>query len=259
VSILQGRSAIVTGAATGIGRSIALCLAQHGARLVIGDIQAADETVRLAAENGARADFVPCDVTDEIAIRNFVEQAIRLCDGRIDILVNSAGINGECQLVQDMSLQRWERTLRVNLTGTMLVAREVIPIMIKRGTGRIVNVASNVARRGLPFRGDYVCSKWAVLGLTQTLALELAQHGIRVNAVCPGPVEGERIEDILRAHAAAERRTMAEVRQSWAAGSPMNRFIDPTEVADVVLFLCSDLSRAMTGQALNVTAGMLMT
>ena len=161
MSILQGRSAIVTGAATGIGRSIALCLAQHGARLVIGDIQAADETVRLAAESGPRADFVPCDVTDETAIRNFVEQAIRLCDGRIDILVNSAGINGECQLIdyvattvgEDASSQPHRHDARRS-RGHSDHDQAWCRSDSQRG--------SQCGTRGLPFRSDYVCSKWAV-------------------------------------------------------------------------------------------------
>jgi NAD(P)-dependent dehydrogenase (short-subunit alcohol dehydrogenase family) len=178
---------------------------------------------------------------------------------RVDILVNNAGINGDAQLVLDMPVAAWERTLRVNLTGTMLVVREIAPLMVAGGGGRIVNVASNVARRGLPFRGDYVASKWAVLGLTQTLALELVEHGIRVNAVCPGPVEGDRIEQVMEMHARAEGRTLADVRRAWSEDAPMKRLIEPEEVAAVVRFLVGDESSAMTGQALNVTGGFIMT
>jgi NAD(P)-dependent dehydrogenase (short-subunit alcohol dehydrogenase family) len=256
---LAGRTAVVTGAAAGIGRHIALRLAQEGARLVVGDIQAATATVDAIRAAGGVADYVACDVSDEDSVGAFAAQAREVCGGRIDILVNNAGINGDAQLVRDMPLASWEKTLRVNLTGTMLVTREIIPTMVDGGGGRIVNIASNVARRGLPLRADYVASKWGIVGLTQTLALELVEHGIRVNAVCPGPVEGDRIEQVMGMHAAAEGTTVADVRRVWAAEAPMKRLIEPDEVAAVVHFLVSDDSSAMTGQALNVTGGFIMT
>jgi NAD(P)-dependent dehydrogenase (short-subunit alcohol dehydrogenase family) len=256
---LAGRTAVVTGAAAGIGRSIALRLAQEGARLVVADVQDGAATVDAIRGAGGVAEYLACDVSDEDSVKAFAAQARERCGGRIDILVNNAGINGAAQLVRDMPLAAWEKTLSVNLTGMMLVTREIVPTMVAGGGGRIVNVASNVARRGLPFRADYVASKWGVLGLTQTLALELVEHGIRVNAVCPGPVEGDRIEQVMGMHASAEGRTAADVRRAWAEEAPMRRLIDADEVAAVVRFLVSDESSAMTGQALNVTGGFVMT
>jgi NAD(P)-dependent dehydrogenase (short-subunit alcohol dehydrogenase family) len=255
---LAGKTAIVTGAAAGIGRHIALRLAHEGATVLVADIQDGSATVDAIKEAGGVGAYLSCDVSNEKSVVAFGQQVREWAGGRVDILVNNAGINGDTQLVLDMPLASWEKTLRVNLTGTMLVTREVAPLMVKGG-GRIVNVASNVARRGLPFRADYVASKWAVLGLTQTLALELVQHGIRVNAVCPGPVEGDRIEQVMEAHATAEGRSRVEVRRAWAEEAPMKRLIEPDEVAAVVRFLVSDESSAMTGQALNVTGGFIMT
>jgi NAD(P)-dependent dehydrogenase (short-subunit alcohol dehydrogenase family) len=255
--MLQGQRAIVTGAAEGVGRHIALRLAREGARLALADVQPAEATADLVKKAGGTAAYIPCDIADEQSIRSCVDTAAALLGGRVDILVNNAGINGQVQLVQGMTLPSWERTLRVNLTGTMMVTREVAPLMIRQGGGRIVNVASNVAKRGLPYRADYVASKWALLGLTQTLALELVSHRIRVNAVCPGPVEGQRIEQVMQSHADAEGRTLAEIRQAWENDAPMKRFISPDEVAAVVCFLASGESSAMTGQALNVTGGLL--
>jgi NAD(P)-dependent dehydrogenase (short-subunit alcohol dehydrogenase family) len=255
---LLGKTAIVTGAAAGIGRHIALRLAQDGAQLLVADIQDGAATVDAVRAVGGQADYLKCDVSEESAVQAFAAQVRERTD-HVDILVNNAGINGEARLVLDMPLAAWERTLRVNLTGTMLVVREIAPLMISGGGGRIVNVASNVARRGLPFRGDYVASKWAVLGMTQTLALELVGHGIRVNAVCPGPVEGDRIEQVMEMHALAEGRTLADVRRAWSEEAPMKRLIEPDEVAAVVRFLVGDESSAMTGQALNVTGGFIMT
>jgi NAD(P)-dependent dehydrogenase (short-subunit alcohol dehydrogenase family) len=255
---LAGKTAIVTGAAAGIGRHIALRLAHEGATVLVADIQDGSATVDAIKEAGGVGAYLSCDVSNEKSVVAFGQQVREWAGGRVDILVNNAGINGDTQLVLDMPLASWEKTLRVNLTGTMLVTREVAPLMVEGG-GRIVNVASNVARRGLPFRADYVASKWAVLGLTQTLALELVQHGIRVNAVCPGPVEGDRIEQVMEAHATAEGRSRVEVRRAWAEEAPMKRLIEPDEVAAVVRFLVSDESSAMTGQALNVTGGFIMT
>src|SRR4051794_668993 len=209
---LKGMTAVVTGAAEGLGRQIALRLASEGAALVVADVNDATTTVESAREQGVPAEQVHCDVMSEISVQEGIAKARELLGGRVDILRNNAGINGHNFLVKHMPLDSWENTLRGNLTGTMLATRAVIPAMEDRG-GRIVNVASNVAKRGLPYRADYVASKWAILGLTQTLALELVGNNIRVNAVCPGPIEGARIEKVMQGHAEAEGRTLADVRR----------------------------------------------
>lgn len=249
---------VVTGAAAGLGRIIAEEFAKEGAHLVLVDCQPATETEKLVAKAGSRATTIRCDLTKESDVKAMGRKATELCDGKIDLLINNAGFNGKVNLIKDMKLADWDYTLRVNLTGTMLVCREIVPHMIRKKSGRILNVASNVARRGLPFRADYVCSKWALLGFTQTLALELVSHGIRVNAVCPGPVEGERIEQLVKMHADAEGMDFAAMHKAWE-NVPMQRFVKPQEVARVIKFLCSDDSSAMTGQALNITGGFIMT
>ena len=255
----KDRNVLITGAAEGVGRVIAVEMAREGGNILVADFQPANETIELIRDAGGAAGAIHCDVTREDAVISMVKEAAGRFDGNIDVLVNNAGFNGKAQLVKDMKLADWDYTLRVNLTGVMLVSREVIPHMINRRSGNIVMTASNVARRGLPYRADYVCSKWALLGLTQTLALELVDHGIRVNAVCPGPISGDRIEQIMEMHAEAEGNAVEAVRKGWADAAPMKRFIEPEEVARVVMFLASDASSAMTGQALNVTGGFLMT
>lgn len=254
----SGKTAVVTGASAGIGRTIARALAAEGARVVIVDQAAASEAVEEVRALAGAGDALMCDIRSEESVAAMADRVTDLLGGRLDVLVNNAGVNGRAQLVMDMPLDSWNHTLQVNLTGTMLVTRSLAPMMIARSSGSIVNIASNVSRRGLPYRADYVASKWALLGFTQTLALELAASNVRVNAVCPGPVNGDRIELILADHAAAENRTAESIRDEWQAASPMNRFIEPREVAEVVLFLASTQSSAMTGQALNVTAGQLM-
>ncbi|WP_206447885.1 SDR family NAD(P)-dependent oxidoreductase [Agrococcus sp. KRD186] len=251
------RNVLVTGAAAGVGRAIARTFASEGAHVVIADIQDAADTIQLIEAGGATVDQVRCDVSSEPSVRDAVAQAGRLLDGRIDVLVNNAGMNGHYHQVEDMPLSGWEQTLRINLTGTMLVTREVIPLLNGDGAA-IVNLSSNVGKRGLPYRGDYVASKWALVGLTQTLALELADRGVRVNAVCPGPVEGDRIEDVMRRHAGAEGVSLEGMRERWESEAPLGRFVTADEVAAVVQFLAGPASSAMTGQAINVTAGLVM-
>jgi 2-hydroxycyclohexanecarboxyl-CoA dehydrogenase len=253
------KNVIVTGAAAGLGRTIAHSFAKEGADIAILDFQSAEKTEALVKGEGRRCKTFLCDVRDEAAVAAAVAGAADFFAKRIEVLVNNAGFNGHYSLVKDMPLAHWRETLDINLTGTMLVTRAVLPLMISARSGCIVSTASNVARRGLPYRADYVCSKWALLGLTQTLALENVAYNIRVNAVCPGPIEGDRIEDVMAHHAEVEGKTIAEMRKIWSEAAPMNRFVTPQEVANAMMFLCSDESSAMTGQALNITGGFLMT
>ncbi len=252
------KNVLVTGAAAGLGRHIARAFAMEGADIAILDFQDASETARQVEGLERRCAIFRSDVRDEDGVKTAVAGAAEFFDGRIDVLVNNAGFNGHYSLIKDMPLAHWRETIDINLTGTMLVTRSVLPFMLDRRAGAIVTTASNVARRGLRYRADYVCSKWAILGFTQTLALEVASHNIRVNAVCPGPIEGDRIEDVMAQHAKIEGKTVAEVRREWEA-TPMNRFVEPREVAAAMVFLCSSEASAMTGQAINVTGGFIMT
>ena len=253
------KNVLVTGAATGVGRTVAQAFASEGADVAILDFQEADATVQEIKSLGRRCQAFRADVRDEGEVDSAIRGVSDFFGGRIDVLVNNAGFNGHYSLIKDMPLAHWRETLEINLTGTMLVTRTVLALMIARQSGAIVTTASNVARRGLPYRADYVCSKWALLGFTQTLALEVAAHKIRVNAVCPGPIEGDRIEDVMAHHAAVEGKSIAEIRRAWEVAAPMDRFVEGQEVAAVMLFLCSADASAMTGQALNVTGGFLMT
>jgi len=254
----ENQNVIVTGSSEGVGRTTPRSLRKEGARLVLVNRRPATETEKLVAEAGGNATSIICDISKEAEVKAMGGKAAEILGGKIDILINNAGFNGKASLVKDMKLEDWESTLRVNLTGTMLVCREIIPHMIKRKSGKILNMSSNVGRRGLPFRSDYVCSKWALLGFTQTLALELVEHNIRVNAVCPGPIEGDRIEQLVKMHADAEGKSFDAMHKAWES-VPMKRFSRPEEVANVIKFLCSNESSAMTGQSLNITCGFIMT
>lgn len=254
-----GKNVLITGAAAGLGRVIATSFAREGADIFILDrLEAADTCSEIAA-SGRRADWASCDVREEAQVVRGVGAAARFFDERIDVLINNAGFNGHYELVKDIDLDHWRETLDINLTGTMLVTRTVLPLMIARKQGVIGTTASNVSRRGLQRRADYVCAKWAILGLNQTIALEVASDNIRVNAVCPGPIKGDRIEDVMARTAQVEGRAVAEVRREWEEGAPMKRFVTAEEVTAALMFLCSDAASGMTGQALNVTGGFLMT
>ncbi|MGM9522734.1 MAG: SDR family NAD(P)-dependent oxidoreductase [Oscillospiraceae bacterium] len=248
---------VVTGAREGVGRQIAVSFAQEGGKLILvsrGEPVETMEEIRKAG--GTCLGFVQCDISVEEQVVAMAQKVRELSGGTVDVLINNAGFNGKAHLIENMPLADWEYTIKVNLTGTMLVCREMIPMMEKNG-GAIVNMASNTGRRGIPYRADYSASKWALRGFTMTLALELVDRNIRVNAVCPGPIDGERADQLVQMHAEAEHKTVDEVNAEWL-NVPMKRFMKPTEVADVVMFLASDASSAMTGQALNITGGMIM-
>jgi len=255
---LDGKNVVITGAARSVGQTVAKVFAEAGASILIVDYQPADATINIIKNVGGTAHYIQCDIRDEDQVIAMGKQVGEIYDARVDILINNAGYNGYYNLIKDMTLSEWEDTLRINLTGTMLVSREIIPHMIPHKAGNIVITASNVAKRGLPYRSDYVCSKWALLGFTQTLALELVDYGIRVNAICPGPITGDTIESIMEGHSKIEGRPMDAIRHDWTMAAPMKRFIEPEEVASVMKFLCTDSSSAMTGQALNITGGFLM-
>lgn len=258
MSRFKDQNLVITGAAAGLGASIAGTFAVDGCNVFILDKTYPREVVGQLKDKGVRADAIQCDVRDEEQVVAGVRKAAEFYDGKIDILVNNAGFNGYYQLCREADIEKWKDTFAINLFGTILVTREAIPYLEKSEAGRICNLASNVGKRGLPYRGDYVCTKWGMIGYTQTLALELADKGIRVNAVCPGPIEGERIEDVMNQHARVEGLEGAEVRKIWEEAAPLKRFAKPDEVAKVIKFLCSEDSSAMTGQALNVTCGFIM-
>jgi NAD(P)-dependent dehydrogenase (short-subunit alcohol dehydrogenase family) len=254
---LEGLVAIVTGGAQGIGAAIALAFAREGAAVAVADIQPATELAAQIEAEGGRIVSVRTDVTSEadmVALFLKVEELL----GPVDILVNNAAVGTPVTLIKEMVVEEWERTQRINVTGSMLGIREAFKHMFPRGRGNIVNIASNVAKRGLPHRSAYVSSKWALLGLTQTAALEAVDYGVRVNAICPGPVPTPHLDQVMNLHAEAEGITIEQMAEAWRVSAPMKRFIELDEVAAVAVFLASDESSAMTGQALNVTGGLVM-
>lgn len=256
---LDGRVALVTGGGTGIGRAIALLFANEGADVcVIGRRERPlASTAAEIREIGNRVLYLPTDIASAEGIRFSVTKTVEQL-GALDVLVNNASVVGQVGPVEDTDLDEWNKALAINLTGTMLCCRESIPFLRQSKAGAIVNVSSNVGRRGFPNRAPYVASKWAMQGLTQTLAHELGPDGIRVNAICPGPVMTERLEGSMRKMAEVRHVTADAVKAEWEAQAALGRFATSEECAKAALFFASGDSSGTTGQALNVTAGALI-
>ena len=248
---LEGRTAIVTGAAKGIGRGIAETLARHGADVTVADLdgEGAEETASAIGGNAAQV-----DVTDERSIAALVDAAIER-DGRIDILVNNAGVSKSLPFVE-IDEAEWDRVFDINVKGVFLVCRAVVPHMIERRAGKIVNVASMVGKEAIPLFVHYSASKFAVIGITQGLAKELAEYDINVNAVCPGVVRTPLWEPLLDQLSATKGISREAAFDEFIAGVPLGRPQTPEDVGEVVAFLASDQARNMTGQGINVTGGM---
>ena len=245
---MQGNVALVTGASAGIGRAAAVAFAQEGAHVVVADIDhpRGEKTASEVAELGVDAIFVHVDVSQPGSVANLL-RATHDRFGRLDFAFNNAGIEGITAPTAECTIENWNHTIAVNLTGVFLCMREEIPRMLEHGAGVIVNnssVAGLVGFAGIP---AYTASKHGILGLTKTTALEYATQGIRVNAVCPGVIDTEMITRFTHGDAvAAEQLLQTE---------PVGRLGAPKEIADAVVWLCSDRAGFVTGHALAVDGG----
>ncbi len=249
---LDGKRVLVTAGAAGIGRAAVDLFHGAGARLHVCDIDAD----ALAALRADRPDVgtTHCDVADSAAVdRLFDDLRDRL--GGLDVLVNNAGVAGPTKPVDQIADAEWDRTLAVNITGQFYCARRAVPLLKAAGGGAIVNMSSAAGRFGYPLRSPYAASKWAVVGLTHTLAAELGPCNIRVNAILPGPVAGDRIDRVIRAKAEARGLSEEVVREEYTSTASMHRFVTVDDVAGMMLYLASDAGRLVSGQAIGVDAG----
>lgn len=259
MAALTGRTAIVTGAGRGIGRAIALALAAEGAAVALAGrgVPALEETAGAIQDKGGRALVAPADVTVVAELERTAE-ATREAFGAVDVLVANSGVAGPSAPLWEIDQADWDATMAVNVTGVFLSCRAVLPSMIARGSGSIVVVGSMTGKRPLVNRTPYAASKTAVIGLVRTLAAEVGEHGVRVNLVSPGAVEGERIEWVIRAQAEARGVSPEQARAALTSSSPMGRLVTAEEVAATVAFLASDAAAAITGEDVNVSAGTVM-
>ncbi len=249
---LQGKHALVTGAARGIGASIARTLVAEGAKVTL--LGRREEALRaLAGELDGEVTYVAADVSDpEQVATAFAQAPERL--GPVAILVNNAG-QAESAPFGKTSLELWQRMLAVNLTGSFLCSQAAMPDMLAHRWGRIVNVASTAGLVGYAYVSAYVAAKHGVVGLTRALALELAKKNITVNAVCPGYTETDILRESIANVVAKTGRSADEARASFAAGNPQQRIVQPAEVGDAVAWLCGAGAAAITGQSISVSGG----
>jgi NAD(P)-dependent dehydrogenase (short-subunit alcohol dehydrogenase family) len=253
---LSGRVIFITGGGRAIGRRIARRAAQEGADVaVIGPDQAELEaTAEEIRELGRRSFAAVADVACERDVTTAVAR-IRESLGRIHVLVNNAGIIGPTKPLPEIDRSEWDAVLAVNLTGAFLCAKAVAPHMMEQRSGKIINLSSIAGKQAYPLRMPYAVSKWGLIGLTLTLAKELGPHNIQVNAVCPGPVEGERMRTIIANRAAELGRSAEEVERTYLSATVLGRMVREEDVASLVVFLASAEADNITGQAIDVAAG----
>ena len=253
---MKGKVVVVTGASRGIGWRLVERFLSEGAS-VVACARTAERLEALKRASGdAPLEIVAADAARPDDVAAVVARAINAF-GRIDILVNNAGAAGPTTPVESLSLEDWTETLNSNLTSAFLFVREAVPAMKAQGGGAVVNIGSMTGKKPLVFRAPYAAAKMGLIGLTRTLAEELGPHGIRVNTVCPGTVEGERLDEVLIEQADKRGMTLAAITDYARGMSPLKTFVSADDVAELVLFLASDRSRHMTGQDINISAGQI--
>jgi meso-butanediol dehydrogenase / (S,S)-butanediol dehydrogenase / diacetyl reductase len=252
----EGKGVVVTGAAQGMGRAIAAAFLAEGARVVLSDMneEGVKETARQLDRDGT-AFAVRCDVTKSADVKSLVDLAIEHL-GAVDVFVNNAGTITMRQVVQ-LSEDEWDTVMDVNAKGVFLCTQSILPHMLDRKSGAIVNVASQAGKRGYKLFAHYCASKAAVIVFSKGVALEVAPY-VRVNCVCPGIVNTDMMEREYAWEEAMTGESKEDIKTRWMSGIPMGRFQEPEHVARVALFLASDDASEMTGQAINVTGGMVM-
>ncbi|MBI2352216.1 MAG: SDR family oxidoreductase [Deltaproteobacteria bacterium] len=258
---LNGQVAIVVGSARGIGAAIARTFSQEGAAIVLMDIEKMkpqlDEVAQEITRKGGKAIAIIADCTDEGQVNKMADEAVR-CWGKIDILVNSAGLRGPLVPVQEITEQEWDSVLAVNLKAVFLCCKAVLKYMIKQKSGNIVSISGTAGKEGMALRGSLCAAKWGLLGLTQTIAKEAGPSGIRANIICPGGVDEADLRTMYAERAKGLGMAFQELEKNVLEQTPLRKYASHEEIAKAALFLASSDSSHTTGEALNVSGGRLM-
>ena len=254
--MLKDKIALITGGGRGIGRAIALSFAKEGATVVVS-ARTEEQVNAVAKEIGAKALAIVCDVADRANVDAMFSKTQEAFGRGPDILVNNAGIAESATLVNTDD-ELWHRHLAINLSGTFYCTRAALPSMLQRGWGRIINIASIAGKTGAPYISAYAASKHGVLGLTRSVAHEVANSGITANAICPGYVDTEMVSRGIEKITSRTGRSVEQALESLKSMSPQHRLVTVEEVAAVALLLASDDGRGINGQAINVDGGTLM-
>lgn len=257
--LLKNKVAIITGGSRGIGREIAHAYANEGALIsLVGRSQESLKKVENELLNkGSQAISIVCDVTDEAQVQEMVQVTLQTF-GAIDLLVNNAGSAGPTTSIESLDSSDWDEVINSNLKSAFLCCKAVVPSMKKRLGGRIINMSSVSGKRPLQYRAGYCASKMGIIGFTRTVASELGQYNITVNSICPGFVEGERIQSVISKQADARGLDTETVEGEFKQSSPLNRFVTPADIAATAVFLASDHAIGITGEDLNVSSGVVM-
>ncbi len=252
---------LITGPAKGMGRAITLAFARAQARLSLAgrDTGAIDSVAAECRAHGAEAKVFKADLAHGADVRALVESTLKAFGGRIDVLVNVAGVSGPFnKTIWEHTEDEYDGVMGVNVKGLFLTMKHVLPVMVKQKGGRVVNIGGTYGLTGKDYRGIYSTSKWALRGLTKSAALEAGPHGVGINLVIPGSVEGPRLENVLNATAQRVGRSYSEVREFYESNCALRRISTDDDIADATLFMASERARNITGQELVVDAGSVL-
>ncbi|MCP5152651.1 MAG: SDR family oxidoreductase [Ectothiorhodospiraceae bacterium] len=250
---LKGKRAIITAAAAGIGRETAELFSRAGAKVFMCDIDA--DGVERARTEIPNLDGMVADVSDPAALATLFERADAFLGG-LDIMVNNAGSSGPTAPIHEVELDAWRACLDINLTSAFLCTQHAVPRLRKSGGGSIVNLSSAAGKFGFKFRSPYVSAKWAIVGLTRTTALEYGPDGIRCNCIQPGPVEGDRIDRVIKGQAATRGISENQMRDEMVSITSLRQFVSARDIASMILYLCSPVGSRITGQAISIDSGL---
>lgn len=253
---LKTKVAVITGGEQGIGKQMALLFAQEGADLaVLGLMSNELELVRKQVETLFRRCLAyEVNVADEDQVNEAIEAALKSL-GQIDVLINNAAVLGSTAPVAELNVQAWKEEIAVNLTGSFLCCKAVLPSMMGRKSGKIINVTSVAGQRAYPMRSCYAVSKAGLIALTRTLATEVGSYNIRVNAIAPGPVSGNRMKRVIEERARSTGQSIAKTEESYFRALALGRMVEEEDVARMALFLASKEGDNITGQVFNVCSG----
>jgi NAD(P)-dependent dehydrogenase (short-subunit alcohol dehydrogenase family) len=256
--MLKDKVAIITGGGGGVGRATALAFSREGCIIVAADVEMdkAQETINLITRERGKGLAIKVDVTDASSVKEMIRKTIEEY-ARIDILFNNAGIEGPIKELVDTSIEEWDKTIDVNLKGVFLCSKYAIPEMIKQGGGVIINTGSEAGIIGHPRYTAYCASKAGVINLTKAMAVELGRYNIRVNCICPGPIDTPMLKREIEILARIRKQPPEEVARSFEMMSPLGRMAKPEEIAQVVVFLASDKASWINGAVIPIDGGYL--
>lgn len=245
----QPQRVFITAAAAGIGRGIARAFHAAGANVHICDIDAA--ALQTLAQELPGLSYCQTDVGDEQQVAQFFRQGLEQLGG-IDVLVNNAGIGGPAGTLESLDAEAWQQTIQLNLNSTFYCCKQALPYLKDQRSGCIINLSSTAGIMGYPYRTPYAAAKWAVTGLTKSLAMEVGEYGVRVNAICPGAVSGERMNRVIANEARARDVSEDEVRRAYVSQCSLQSFVSAEDIAAMALFLSSDAASKISGQVISV-------